>query len=275
MKKILKSLFFLFLLSTTINFAQEDLEIFIIDGFVTPEKPHIFKLSFYTSVPVKTKLLIDDKYKYDISNEYSEDHKIEVDITTIKFKDKTVPYKIIYENENGEKNTSDEFEVILPYDEFIFTKSGSNPFTTIFLGMLLYAIPSPNLVILKKENYFSLTKEIPLITFYGSGYNYPSGNITFEYSHIYKAQPRDIIRLGYKHFFPIKGIEYVAPGISGFSNLKGFNGIGAEVSIGLFKIYDVFTFYGKYRYNLKPNETSKYFHEISIGLYSHFFTIDI
>lgn len=275
MKKIFSKLFFILILISLPVFAQDETEIFIIDGFVTPEKPHTFKLSFYTSFPVKTKIFIDEKYEFQISNEFLEDHKIEIDFSTYKFTKKNVPYKIISENESGEKFISEDFEAILPYDEFIFTKSGSNPVSTILLGLLLYALPSTNLAIIDKENYFSLTKEIPLITFYGSGYNYPSGNIGFEYTHIYKSNIRDLVRLGYKHFIPIKGIEYISPGISGFSNLKGFNGIGAEFSIGLFKVYDVFTVYSKYRYNLKPNDTSQYFHEISVGLYSHFFTIDL
>lgn len=275
MKNILfKFAIIFFLFSITIS-AQDESEIFIIDGFVTPEKPHIFKLSFYSSVPVKTKLLLNEQYEFDISNEFLEDHKIEIDFSTYKFNKKNIPYKILSENENGEKSISEDFEIILPYDEFIFTKSGSNPISTILLGLLLYSLPSPNLAIIDKENYFSLTKEIPIITFYGSGYNYPSGNISFEYTHIYKSDLRDLIRLGYKHIIPIKGIEYISPGVSGFSNLKGFNGIGAEFSIGFFKVYDVFTVYTKYRYNLKPNDTSKYFHEISVGLFSHFFTIDL
>ncbi|MBK8945797.1 MAG: hypothetical protein IPM32_11090 [Ignavibacteriae bacterium] len=274
MKKLLGKLFLTLILISSPVFAQNDVEIFIIDGFVTPEIPHTFKLSFYSSVPIKSKILIDDKYEFQISNEYLEDHKIEVDFSTYKFRKKNIPYKIISENESGEKFISEDFEIILPYDEFIFTKSGSNPVSTILLGLLLYVLPSPNLAIIDKENYFSLTKEIPIITFYGSGYNYPSGNIGFEYTHIYKSNLRDLVRLGYQHIIPIKGIEYISPGISGFSNLKGFNGIGAEISIGFFKVYDVFTVYSKYRYNLKPNDPSKYFQEISVGLFSHFFTID-
>ena len=44
-------------------FAQNDsLEVFIIDAFVTPEKPHNLNLSFFTSEEAKTKIEIDNKY---------------------------------------------------------------------------------------------------------------------------------------------------------------------------------------------------------------------
>ncbi len=268
-----KLLVILILFSISI-YAQEDLEINIIDAYVTPEEPHTFKLNFFSSFPVKTTVKIDGKYKYEVSKNFSEDHQTEIDFSKFQFREKNVPYVILSEDENGKKYTSEEFEIILPYDQFIDTKQGSDPVSTVLFGLFLYFIPSPSLAIVNHEKYFSLTKEIPLITFYGAGYNYPSGNISIEYSHIYNALDKNFLRLGYKQFFQVKGIEYISPGITAFSNFDGYNGLGGELSIGWFNVYDVFTVYTRYRYNFKPSDTSKNFQEISIGLYSHFFTID-
>lgn len=270
------SLILLFVIINNSLIAQnEEVEIFIIDAFVTPEKPHTFKLSFFSSESVKSQVVIDNKYEIDVSNNLLEDHSVEVDFSKYNFEGKFVPYQILYEKENGTKLKSEVFELILPYDEFIETKEGSNPISTILFGMALYLLPSPNVIITEEESYFSLTKELPIVTFYSSGYNYPSGNISLEYSHIYESSINNFLRFGYKHFIPIDIFEYLSPGITGFTNFNGYNGIGAEMSFGLFKVYDVFTVYSRYRFNFKPSETNQNFHEISIGLYSHFFTIDL
>ena len=74
--------FLLFLLSNFSVFAQnEEVEIFIIDAYVTPEKPHTFKLSYFSSEAIKSKVIIDDKYKIDVSNNLIEDHSVEVDFS--------------------------------------------------------------------------------------------------------------------------------------------------------------------------------------------------
>lgn len=269
------SIILFFIFSGTLLSQSDSVEIFIIDAFVTPEKPHTFKLSFFSSEETKTKIKIDEKYMINISDEYLEDHSTEIDFSNYKFDKKFVPYKIISERMNGEVIESESFEIVLPYEEFIETREGGDPISTILFGIFLYLIPSPNMVLTEDDNYFSLTKEIPIVTFYSSGYNYPSGNISLEYTHIYEDNTNNILRVGYKYFIPIDVLEYVSPGLTGFTDFNGFNGIGAELSIGLFNVYDVFTVYSRYRYNIKPSETNQFFQEISIGLYSHFFTIDL
>ena len=261
----------------SISFAQEndEVEIYIIDSYVTPETPHTFNLSFFTSEPVKAKVLIDKKFKVNVSTEFKEDHNATIDFTNYHFSKKDIPFQIIVEDKKGNITRGEENELTLPYDEFVETKKGSNPIATLAKGIFLYLLPAPNLVIYNDEKYFSLTKEISLITFYSSGYNYPAGNISLEYSHIYKAPIEDFLRVGYKHIVPIKGMEFISPGLSLFTNFNGFNGVAPELSIGLFKLYNVFTVYTRYRYNIQPTNTTKYFHEISIGLYSNFFTFDL
>ena len=257
-------------------FSQDDnFELFIIDAFVTPEKPHTLNLSFFTSEDVKTKIEIDGKYLIDVSDTFATDHNANLDFMSYTFSSKFIPYKIFSELKSGKIHESEIFELVLPYEEFIETKEGAEPISTILFGVFLYLVPSPNLILVEEENYFSLTKELPIITFYSSGYNYPSGNISLEYTHIYEKNIKNYLRLGYKHFFPIDFFEYISPGVSAFTNFNGFNGAGAEISVGLFNIYNVFTVYSRYRYNSSLENTQQNFHEISIGLYSHFFTIDL
>ena len=272
-----KYIYLLFLFSSTLSiYSQNDpMELFLIDSYVTPEKPYTFNLSFFTNENVKTKVVIDQKYEVSVSEEFVTDHFSEIDFTDYKFSDKFIPFVIISEFENGETKESETFEIVLPYEEFIETKEGEDPISTILLGFLLYLVPSPNMLITENDNYFSLTKEFPLITFYSSGYTNPSGSITIEYTHVYEENIDNYLRLGYKQFFPVPVFEYVSPGLTGFTNFNGFNGIGSEFSVGLFNIYEVFTVYSRYRFNFKPDETDLNFHEISIGLYSNFFTIDL
>ncbi len=269
-------LFLILVFSSIIN-AQDssEVEIFIIDSYVTPETPHIFNLNFYTSEPVKAKIIIDEKYKIDISNDYKEDHTAAIDFSKFDFKKKNIKYVLIVETKQGKITKSEINEVVLPYDEFIETKEGNNPVTTLTKGILLYLLPSPDLIIMDGKNYFGLTKEFSLITFYSSGYNYPSGNISLEYSHVYNAPIKDFLRIGYKHIFTVKEIEFVSTGVSAFTNFNGFNGVSPEITLGLFKFYNIFTVYTRYRYNIKPTNTAEQFHEISVGLYSNFFTIDL
>ena len=269
----LAHLFFAFNLCTL--FAQDPIEVYIIDAYVTPETPHTFKLSFFTSEPVNAVVTIDNQYTHTVSDELTEDHAADVDFSEYKFSSKFISYNIEMVNSLGEKTVSEDFELILPYEEFIETKEGEDPISTILFGLFLYFLPAPSFIVDGDDFTFSLTKEFPLITFYSSGYTNPSGNISIEYTHVYDSNVKNYFRMGYKHFIPIDYIEYISPGVTGFTNFNGFNGVGAELSIGLFNIYDVFTVYGRYRYNFDPTETELNFNEISIGLYSHFFTIDL
>lgn len=276
MKRVIFLLLVLFylIMNDKIFSYNDSLEVYIIDSYVTPELPHTFILSFITTEEAKTKVIIEDNYESLVSDDFIEDHSAEIDFSSLKFNKQFISYKIISETKDGRIIENEEFELILPYEQFIETKEGDNPITTVLFGLFLYFLPSPNMIITDVDNYFSLTKEIPVITFYSSGYNYPSGTLSLEYTHIYESNIDNYLRLGYKHIIPIDYFEYLSPGITGFTNFNGFNGVSAELSLGLFNIYDVFTVYTRYRYNVKPNNTDLYFHEISLGLYSNFFTID-
>ena len=65
------------------SFSQfPPIEIYIIDAYVTLEKPYILKLSFFTSEETKSVLHFNDE-EYAVSDTYSEDHEFELNMNTV------------------------------------------------------------------------------------------------------------------------------------------------------------------------------------------------
>lgn len=275
MGKIKLSLALVFMLvmsfSSTSNAQQDTIEIYIIDNFVTPELPNKLVLSFFTSEVCKSKLNINGKNEIVISNEPTDNHKIQVDLTNYSLQSTGNYFTIIVQDKLGNSYTSEKDEFEIPKE--IIVEGGSNFLMFCLFGGIVFALPSPVYVLTKENQYFSLTKEIPLIFLKSSGYNYPTGYFSVEYSHIINAPARNFFRTGYKHIIEIPGLEYVSPGLNYVTNFKGYNGISPEISLGLFKIFNTFTVYSRYRFSAKPGDPGSEFHEISLGLYSGFFAI--
>lgn len=270
----MKFLIFLVIgLSVTSVFAQSEadsIEVYLIDAYVQPEPPQKFILSFFTSDIAKSVVLIDGRYSYPVSNEFTDMHKTQIDMVDMKFNEKIVPFVIITENENGKTFTSESFDFDLPFEPEII--GGSNIVQLCLFGGSIFLLPYPNYVIQNGQNYFSLTKEIPIISFRSSNLNYPAGFLSLEYSYIFDAETNNYLRAGYKKIFELQYLKYLSPGVTLYTNFLGNNGVGLELSAGLFTIVDTFTLYARYRYNLKPGDSSDNFHEMSLGLYSGFFS---
>ena len=266
-------LFFCLLISIDI-FSQgnsDSVEVYLIDNYITPEKPPVLIVSFFTNIPVKSKIIIDDKYEYLVSKKMSENHRDSIGISNLKLKSKQIHFIVQVEDSLGRKYSSEIYEVDLPKEVEI--KGESNFLLLCLLGSTVFILPSPVYVNWGGKSYFSLNKEIPLVFIRSGGFSYPTGYFSLEYSYIFQAPVRNFLRLGYKHLIEVPGIEYVSPGVDGFTNLKGFNGISLELSIGWLKVLDTFTLYSRFRYNFKPGEKNSEFSEISIGLFSGFFAI--
>lgn len=269
MQFTLKLIPFIILLSYPIVAQEDSIEVYVIDSFIPPDNPTVFNLSFFTSEPAKSKVIFDEKIEFEISRELSEEHRIQIDLTKTKFESQIVSYIIFVEDSLGNTNRSEKFEFEL--QEEIQLEEESNFVLLCLFAGTVFLLPDPVLVLTGDENYFSLTKEIALMTFRGS-YKYPAGYIAAEYSHIFGARHKNFLRLGYKHLIETHGIEYISPGLNGFTNFTGFNGISPELSIGWAKIFNTFTVYTRYRFNFKPGGSESNFHEISLGLYSSFFS---
>jgi hypothetical protein len=267
-----KTLLILLILLSISSFSQTDsIEIYLIDAYCTREVPHKFKLSFYTSDVCKSKVILEDEYKYDVAVEPTDLHKAEIEIQDLAFNDNIVEFVIITETENGRIDTSEVFDFDLPYEPKL--KGGSDFFTLCLFGSAIFLLPYPNYIFYGETNFFSLTKEIPVISFRGRRTDYPSGYLSLEYTYIFDSGAPNYLRAGYKKLFELPHTEYIAPGVSLFTNFSSNHGISPEFTVGLFTIKDTFTLYARYRYNLKLNKSGQNFHEISIGLYSAFFSV--
>jgi len=233
--------------------------------------PYTFKLSFFTSSICKSKVILEDKYEYTVSNEFVDMHKAEININDLSFVDDIVNFVIVTETETGQIYKSEKFDFDLPFEPQI--QSGSDLFTLCLFGSVIFLLPYPSYAFDSNSSYFSLTKEIPFISFRSRNLNYPSGYLSIEYSYIFNNDNPSYLRLGYKKIFEISHIEYLSPGISLYTNFDINQGISPEISAGLFTIKDTFTFYVRYRYNFTLHSGGTNFQEINIGLYSGFFSL--
>jgi hypothetical protein len=247
------------------------IEVFLIDAYVKQEPPYIFILSFYTSEVCLSNVIIDNKYEYLVSNGLSEAHSAKIDLTDLKFLERNVVFVIETIDSLGNKTKSEEFEFDLPYEPII--KDGSSLWTLCLFAGSVFLLPMPGYVITADETYYSLTKEIPIVSFRSKRGNYPAGYFSFEYTYIFDAENRNFARLGYKRIFPVDYIEYISPGITVYTNFNGQNGLAPELSVGWFTLFDTFTLYTRYRYNFKLGDSNSDFHEINLGLYTRFFSL--
>jgi hypothetical protein len=270
LNKIIVLLFILF--STELLISQTDsVEVYLIDAYCTREMPYTFKLSFYTSELCKSKVMIDDKYEYKVSDDFVDMHKTEININDLSFNGQIVNFVIITETESGKIYQSEKFDFDLPFEPKI--QSGSDLFTLCLFGSVIFLLPYPGYAFDSNSSYFSLTKEIPFISFRSRNLNYPSGYLSIEYSYLFNNENPSYLRVGYKRLFEMPHIEYLSPGISLYSNFDDNQGIAPELSFGLFTIEDTFTFYVRYRYNFTLQSNGTNFQEINIGLYSGFFSL--
>ena len=269
------SLFFVSTLTAQDDFYDDEaIEIYLIDSYVTPELPHRFILSFFTSDSTTSKVKLNGEYEFSVSNEFTDQHVAEFNITKMKFDSTIVPFILTVESIEGKEYNSEKFELVLPSEYELDVEKDLSLFTVCCFGGVVFLLPSPTYVSYEGESYFGLSKEIPIISFFSGGYNYPAGYIGIEYAYVFNAPVKNFIRLGYKQIFELPGIEYISSGLNVYSDFLGYNGISPEVTIGLTRVYNVFTLYSKYRYNFQPGNAGRDMHEISIGLYSNFFSLN-
>jgi hypothetical protein len=249
--------------------VESELEIFLIDAYCKPDSNRILMISFYSSFPVKSSVIIENKYKFEVSNDYLELHKIRIDLSNLRFEEKQVTFIVKSVDSLGNEYSSETFDFDLPFEPTV--EGGSNIFALFLFAGAVFFAPNPGLVIQNNKAEWSLTKEIPLLSF-RKGYNYASSYISFELSYFNNFDNKFNYRLGYKKIWEVKSIEFISAGISGFSNFKNQSGFSPEVTIGLFKLYESFSIYTRYRYNYIFNSDYGK-HEFYLGFYSGFFSI--
>ncbi|MBN1637495.1 MAG: hypothetical protein JW866_00900 [Ignavibacteriales bacterium] len=267
----------LFLIGLKINGQDlnEPIEVYIIDSYVTTEEPYKFILSFFTNDSCASTAYLDEKYLIAISEELTDFHKIEIELNNYQFDSTYITYYIFTSDRYGQKYQSDKYDVVIPHKIVIDVKASQSFFEVCCFGGTFFGMPSPGVLLYNGDKYFNLSKELPIASIYSSGFNYPAGYFGVGYTYNFNSPIKHILRVGYKHIFQIPVFEYISVGINYFSNFKGINGYSPEFSVGLFKVYGVFTFNIKYRFNHKPFAGNEKFHELLIDLYSNFFSINL
>jgi len=234
-----------------------------------------FSLSFFTSDSTISKVFILDDKEYSVSEKFTDNHKFEIVIKESFYDTQAIKYFLFVIDKNGEKSKSQLYEVEIPKTIIVENQNDSGLLQICCFGGVIFGLPSPTIVFKSNRQFFSLTKEIPIFSFYSGGYNYPFGYIGAEYAYIFNSDKKNFLRLGYKQIIQLKFVEYVSAGLNFFSDFKGYNGISPELSLGLLKIQNVFTLYSRYRYNFQFAKDGTGFHEFSIGLFSNFFSLNL
>ena len=275
MKRFLLILFILgfqiVFFADTILCQSKSVQIYVIDSYISPEKPLKLNVSFFTTQTTTSKILISNKFEYTISDKLTSLHKVKIDISNFGLKDTILTFKIIVKSSNYVITESQTY--LVDYPKIISVGKESN---FLLFGMLfasIFIIPTPSYAFTEDGNHFSITKEIPLISFRSESINFPRSYFALEYTHIYNTDRSNFLRIGYKYIKEIPVVKFISPGIDIVTNFDGFNGIGVGVSLGLFNVVDTFTLYVRYRYNFQQSHSERNFSEISLGLYTNFFSV--
>lgn len=275
MKKIILLIFVLLfginkIPAMSVSAQGDSVEVYLLDSYIAPEKPTIFNLSFISSAPVKSRIMLDNKYEIVISDTLADSHQSKIDLAGKSFSGKVVPFYIIVTDDAGNVSRTDSYDLDFP-KEIKIEKESNFLLLGVFFGTQ-FLLPAPEYVHTNNADFFALTKEIPLISFRSQNINYPFGYVGIEYTHIFNADASNFFRLGYKQIIELPVFKYLSPGISGFTNFDGFSGVSMEASLGLTDLLNTFTLYARYRFNAQPSHTDRNFHEISLGIYSNFFS---
>ena len=272
-KRIIFALIFIFYFSPLL-FSKGDtdsIEVFVIDSFFKREN-NSFVLSFYTSSLCKSVLILDNKNNYPVSEDLTDNHSIEVDLTKYNSNRSYIEYYLLLTDENNYQHKSEVFELEFR-SELVVSSSQSSLYSCLF-GAVVFLIPSPSYINAHSIEFFRLKKEISLFTWYSGGFNHPAGALNIGYAYTFQDfAPRNILLLNYKHIIEIPAVEYISPSIGGFTNFKGNSGASTGLSLGLFNIYNVFTLELSGHYFFNPLKKGTEYWDISIGLFSSFFSL--
>ncbi|MCE1189111.1 MAG: hypothetical protein LWX56_08205 [Ignavibacteria bacterium] len=273
-RSIWRTFLIIFIVVGTRAFAQEGgdgngVEIFLIESFVPQESPNQFYLTVYTSVRCRSKVILNNKYAFTISDSLTDNHKAVLDISAVKADSLSIPFVIEVTDSLNVKTVSEKYEIILPSVEK--APQGGGEFASCLYGALIYAIPVVDGYRQDAQNRWGFSKEFPILSFFQGGYNYPSSFVSAEYSHVFKSE-ENYLRLGWKYLIPTVAGEYFVLGLNGATNFKGYNGISPEATWGVLSLTNEFSLFIRYRYTTNFENPARSYSNISIGLYTWFFS---
>lgn len=259
-------------------FAQDDaaadsIEVIVIESFIPQEKPNEISVTFFASEPVRATLVLNNEYSFDLGEEFKEEYKVIQDISQLKFALKEIKAFVKVVSASGSISHSEEFYLDIP-EEFVF-EGGSGEFSNCLLGGVLYLIPTFTAANFKDTWYYGIGKEFSLFTITSNSTLRPIGYFGVEYQYLFKKPRANYLRIGYKHVIEMPIIEFISPGVLGYTNFIGQNGVSVELSVGLFKLTSAFTVVTKGRFSFSPGVKGSEFNEVSLGLQTNFFTFHL
>ncbi len=256
-------------------------ELYLIDSYVRSNDPSKLVLSWMTNTKCKSEVKIDEFGTFPVSDTLTDIHSIVIDISDFKKSDTEASFRVVSILDDSTEIESEDFTFIIPTKEEQTIEKKfdySYYFYTCCVGGSLWLVPSPGLVFADNELKYSISKEIPLVSFgSASAYKeYPYGFISTGYTHNLKGQVQNLFRFGYKQIFEIKSIfHYLSLGMNGFTNFKGVNGISPEVSVSILRILSTFDLYLLYRFDSSLSKVEYSAHNIQIGLFTSSFSLNL
>jgi len=252
-------------------FAEDSVGVYVIESYVREEEKNEIVIYFFTTSPAKASVVFEGKQRFVVSDTLGESFRFTTDVSNVKASSQLLKVIIYVEDTLGNKSSSEEFEIKLPFEPQI-EGTWLGYLTDCTLGGLAFLVPSVGTSLFKNENRFSFFKEIPVVVFQSEISELPWMAFSLEYSHTPDIDFRNRFFAGVKFPFDIPIIKYAAPGISYTTNFLGVNGISPEISLGFFEIFRVINFNLKARYNYFPSVEGLNHFDINIGLTSYFLT---
>ncbi len=276
MKKFFLIFVAIFLLFSVSFFAQEgELEFYLIDSYVTIEKPHKFKLMFFTSDSCTTKILFNNAKLFVISNSLKEEHKFELDLSGFVFDSAFVPFVLIAKDKNGKVFKSERFEVELPNDESLLQSESGGSVLNLCLGSVSLLLPSVGVYYSNRKTFnLALAKEIPFLSFGNIGKAYPSATLSVGYSHFFNAETKNYLSIIYKRIFKIPTLQYFAFGGGITTDFQGAYFFSPEFELGVLKLSEDYTLFLRYKFDFDFNCYCNKKNQFYLGLYAPFFSIN-
>lgn len=273
-----------YMLQNNLIFAQEEeeFELYLIDNYLRSNEPSKLVISWMTNVEAKSKVNIPSLGTFTASDTLTDKIFLVIDVSKLLDTPGDYDFSILSELEDGTEIQSEKFIFTVPNQEIqpLDTKRSefSYYFYTCCVGGSLWLVPSLGLSMNDKTSKFTISKEMPLLSFGSSSAfkNYPYSYVFTGYTHTLKGDAQNIFRYGYRQLFELKKIiNYLSIGLSGFTNFKGANGISPEVSFSFLRILSTFDLYFLYRFDKELKNGNYSSHQIQLGLYTSSFSLNV
>ncbi len=271
MKKLF--LLILFGFSVTLYSQENEMEFYLIDSYITPEKPHVFKLMFMTSDSCTTAILFNKKL-FPVSKTLTDNHNFTLDLTGFTFDSSFATFVLIAKDKNGKEFKSEEFEVELPDDKSLLAKESGGSLFNLCLGGTSLLFPSVGAYSSLADSIsFMISKEIPFLTFANVGGEYPKGYFAISYSHLFQKPAKNFLGVVYKRIFELQMFPYLAVGGEFNTNFRNGYNFVPQLELGLFQVYQNYTVFLQFKYSasIYNGENAP---QVLLGLYAPFFTIN-